>query len=49
MNLGVAAAFVSILAYLTIQLSLYGFFGGLMAGQAGLLPWWGWPRWPGRW
>jgi amino acid transporter len=41
-HLGVAAAFVSVLAYLTIQLSLYGFFGGLMAGQAGVLPWWGW-------
>ena len=41
-QLGVAAAFVSVLAYLAIQLALYGFFGGLMAGQAGLLPWWGW-------
>ncbi|MEI8327316.1 MAG: APC family permease, partial [Betaproteobacteria bacterium] len=41
-NLGLASAFVSILAYLTIQLSLYGFFGGLMASQAGLVPWWAW-------
>lgn len=41
-KLGIAAAFVSILAYLTVQLSLFGFFGGLMAGQAGVLPWWGW-------
>nr|WP_315463209.1 APC family permease [uncultured Rhodoferax sp.] len=39
---GVASAFVSILAYLAIQLSIYGFFGGLMAGQVGLLPWWAW-------
>jgi amino acid transporter len=41
-HFGVASAFVSILAYLTVQLSIYGFFGGLLAGQAGLLPWWGW-------
>ena len=39
---GLASAFVSILAYLTIQLSIYGFFGGLLAGQVGGLPWWGW-------
>ncbi len=41
-HLGVASAFVSILAYLTVQLSLFGFFGGLMAGQLGVLPWWAW-------
>jgi len=41
-NMGVAAAFVSVFAYLTIQLSLFGFFGGLLAEQLGLLPWWGW-------
>jgi amino acid transporter len=41
-RLGVASAFVTLLAYLTVQLSLYGFFGGLMAAQAGALPWWGW-------
>jgi amino acid transporter len=41
-NFGVASAFVSVLAYLAVQLSLYGFVGGLLAGQAGLLPWWGW-------
>ena len=41
-NFGVASAFVSVLAYLTVQLSIYGFFGGLLAGQAGMLPWWGW-------
>lgn len=39
---GTASAFVSILAYITIQLAIYGFFGGLMAGQVGILPWWGW-------
>ncbi|HEY8907579.1 MAG TPA: APC family permease [Rhodoferax sp.] len=41
-NFGVASAFVSILAYITVQLSIYGFFGGLIAGQVGILPWWGW-------
>ncbi len=41
-DFGLASAFVSILAYLTIQLSLYGFFGGLMASQAGIVPWWAW-------
>ncbi|MCG3190065.1 MAG: hypothetical protein LKCHEGNO_02666 [Burkholderiaceae bacterium] len=39
---GLASAFVSIVAYLTIQLSIYGFFGGLMSVQIGGLPWWGW-------
>ncbi|MDR3371856.1 APC family permease [Rhodoferax sp.] len=41
-NFGVGSALVSILAYLTIQLSIYGFLGGLIAGQVGILPWWGW-------
>lgn len=41
-EMGLASAFVSIIAYLTIQLSIYGFFGGLMSVQIGLLPWWGW-------
>jgi len=41
-DFGLASAFVSILAYLTIQWSLYGFLGGLMAGQFGLMPWWAW-------
>lgn len=31
-NMGVASAFTSILAYVTIQLAIYGFFGGLVAG-----------------
>ena len=39
---GLASAFVSIIAYLTIQLAIYGFFGGLMSVQVGVLPWWGW-------
>jgi amino acid transporter len=41
-HLGVGSAFTSLLAYLAIHLSLYGFFGGLVAEQVGLLPWWGW-------
>ena len=41
-HLGTASAFVSILAYLAIQLAIYGFFGGLLAAQVGLLPWWAW-------
>lgn len=39
---GIASAFVSILAYVTIQLAIYGFFGAVVAGQFGLLPWWAW-------
>ncbi|MEO0024423.1 MAG: hypothetical protein RL196_864 [Actinomycetota bacterium] len=43
---GVASAFISIVGYVTIQLAIYGFFGGLAAGQfasLGLdLPWWVW-------
>ena len=42
LHMGVASAFTSLVAYLAIHLSLFGFFGGLMAEQAGLLPWWGW-------
>ena len=41
-HLGAASAFVSILAYLAIQLAVYGLFGALMAGQVGVLPWWAW-------
>jgi len=45
-NMGVASAFTSILAYVTIQLAIYGFFGGLVAGtMAGYgidLPWLVW-------
>lgn len=50
-NMGVASAFTSILAYATIQLAIYGFFGGLvqatMAGYGIDLPWivWGVLAW----
>lgn len=40
--MGIGAAFTSLLAYLAIHLSLFGFFGGLLAEQLGLLPWWAW-------
>lgn len=43
---GVASAFASIVGYITIQLAIYGFFGGIMAGQMASLgidvPWWAW-------
>ncbi|MCO1656138.1 APC family permease [Pseudonocardia humida] len=44
---GVGSALVSVLAYLAIQLAVYGFFGAVLAGQmaatAGVdLPWWVW-------
>jgi amino acid transporter len=44
---GVGSALTSVLAYLAIQLGIYGFFGGLLAGQMeaqfGLAaPWWLW-------
>jgi amino acid transporter len=44
---GVASAFVSLLAYLSIQLAIFGFLGGVAAGQMeaelGIdLPWWAW-------
>ncbi|MDZ7920509.1 APC family permease [Rhodoferax sp.] len=42
LHFGVGSAFVSLLAYLAIHLSIFGFFGGLMAEQVGVLPWWGW-------
>ena len=32
-NMGVGSAFASIVGYVTIQLAIYGFFGGLLAGQ----------------
>ena len=41
-HVGLASAFVSLLAYLGIQLSIYGFLGGLIANQYGGLPWWAW-------
>jgi amino acid transporter len=44
---GVGSAFASLVAYLTIQLAVFGFFGAVMAGQladqAGIdLSWWVW-------
>ena len=43
---GVASAFASIVGYITIQLAIYGFFGGIMAGQMASIgidvPWWAW-------
>jgi len=44
---GVGSAFVSLLAYLAIQLAIYGFFGAIAAGQLGAtlgidLSWWVW-------
>jgi amino acid transporter len=45
-NAGVAAAFAALVAYVTIQLAIYGFFGVVMSGfAAGLgleLPWYLW-------
>lgn len=42
LQMGISASFTSLLAYLAIHLSIFGFFGGLMAEQVGGLPWWGW-------
>jgi amino acid transporter len=44
---GVGSAFVSLLAYLVIQLAIFGFFGAVMAGQMDAefgieLAWWAW-------
>ena len=41
-NMGVASAFASLVGYVTIQLAIYGFFGGLLAIQTGMLTWWAW-------
>ncbi len=41
-HLGVGSAYVSILAYIAIQLAIFGFFGAVAAGQFQILPWWGW-------
>jgi amino acid transporter len=45
-NAGVAAAFAAVLAYVTIQLAIYGFFGVVASGFAGAygidLPWYVW-------
>ncbi|MEI6590670.1 MAG: APC family permease [Actinomycetes bacterium] len=43
---GVASAFASIVGYVTIQLAIYGFFGGILTGQMAALgvnlPWYAW-------
>ena len=40
---GVGSAFASLVGYITIQLAIYGFFGGLLAAQLpGTMPWWAW-------
>jgi amino acid transporter len=44
---GVGSAFVSLLAYVTIQLAVFGFFGGVVGAQAAAqlgidLPWYAW-------
>lgn len=39
---GVASAFVSILAYVAVQLAIYGFFGVVVSGEVGIMPWWAW-------
>lgn len=45
-NAGVASAFTALVAYITIQLAIYGFFGAVVGGtMAGLgldLPWYVW-------
>lgn len=45
-NAGVAAAFAALVAYVTIQLAIYGFFGVVVSGFAGGLgldlPWYVW-------
>ena len=44
---GVASAFASLVGYVTIQLAIYGFFGGIVAGEMAArfaidLPWYVW-------
>ncbi len=46
-NTGVGSAFVSLVAYITIQLAIFGFFGAVVAGQMAALygielAWWIW-------
>ena len=46
-NAGIGSALVSIVGYVTIQLAIYGFFGGILQGQAeaelGIaMPWYVW-------
>ena len=45
-NAGIGSALVSIVGYVTIQLAIYGFFGGILAGQMAAMgidmPWYIW-------
>ncbi len=46
-NLGIGSALAMVVGYVAIQLAIYGFFGGLLAGQMEanygiVLPWWVW-------
>lgn len=41
-NAGIASAFVSLVAYLAVQLAIFGFFGGVVSSLIGGLPWWAW-------
>lgn len=39
---GIGSAFVSLLAYVAVQLSIYGFFGSVAHDRFPALPWWAW-------
>ena len=46
-NMGIGSALAMVVGYVAIQLAIYGFFGGLLAGQMEasfgiVLPWWVW-------
>ena len=46
-NMGIGSALAMVVGYVAIQLAIYGFFGGLLAGQMEanfgiVLPWWAW-------
>ena len=46
-NMGIGSALAMVIGYVAIQLAIYGFFGGLLAGQMEasfgiVLPWWVW-------
>lgn len=41
-NAGIGSAFVSLVAYIGVQLAIFGFFGGLLSLLLPILPWWAW-------